>query len=86
MSKKSLKSLTDEAIKYTKEGLELLLEVSELQAALGNIPKTENYYQMIKEIIEKEKLAVSLIERATLIQRDLINRQRESTIKLINSL
>ena len=86
MSKKSLKNLTDEAINYTKEGLELLLEVSELQAAVKNTPKTENYYQLVKEIIEKEKLAVGLIERATLIQRDLINKQRESTIKLINSL
>lgn len=83
MSKKSLKKLIKEVIDYTKEGLELLLEASELQAAAKNMPKTEDYYQLVKEIVEKEKLAVSLIERATLIQRDLINKQREGIIKLI---
>ncbi len=86
MSKQSLKNLINEAISFTKEGLELLLEVSELQEAAKNMPKNEDYYQLVKEIVEKEKLAVSLIERTTLIQRDFINNQREGIIKLINSL
>ena len=86
MANKSVKKLTVQAINYTKEGLELLLEVSELQEAIKNMAKTEDYYQIVKEIIENEKVAVGLIEKATFIQRDLVNQQREGIIKLLKSL
>lgn len=86
MANKSVKELTVQAINYTKEGLELLLKVSELQEAIKNMAKTEDYYQIVKEIIEKEKVAVDLIEKATFIQRDLVNEQREGIIKLLKSL
>lgn len=86
MPEKSFKDLANEAINYTKDGLGHLIEVYELQEASKNLPKTENYQQLVKEIIEKEKIAVGLIQQATLIERGLINRQREAIKKLINTL
>ena len=63
MSKESLRALINKTINYTKEGLELLLEVDELQAAAKNMPKTKDYYQLVKEIVEKEKVVDDLFRR-----------------------
>jgi hypothetical protein len=86
MSKKSVTVLAEEAIKYTKEGVNLLVEIHELQEAIKNLPKNESYEQMVKEIIEKEKMAVGFIQQATVIQRKLIKNQHEVMAKLLNSL
>jgi hypothetical protein len=86
MPKKSFKDLAQEAIDYTKEGLDKLVEVHELQEALKNLPKSESYEQLAKEIIEKEKIAISLIQQATLIERTLMTSQHKAVEMLINNL
>jgi hypothetical protein len=82
----NLKKQASEAIKYTREGIELLIEIGELQEAIRSLPKSENIEQFIKEIIEKEKMAVSLIQKGSLIQRSLLKNQHEEIEKLINKL
>lgn len=86
MPKKSFQDLAQDAINYTKEGMNLLIEIHELQEAIKNLPQKENYQQLIEEIIEKEKIAVGLIQQATLIQRTLMKNQHEAVEKLINNL
>lgn len=86
MSEKSFKDLAQEAIDYTQEGINLLVEIQELQEAIKNLPQKENYQQLIKEVIEKEKIAVGLIQQATLIQRTLMKNQHEAIEKLIKNL
>ena len=65
----NFKAQADEAIEYTKEGLDLLVELRELQEAINFLPINENFEQMLKEIIEKEKIAVGLIQKSNLIQK-----------------
>lgn len=86
MIEKSFKDLAKEAVDYTKEGLDCLVEVYELQEALKNLPKTESCQQFIEEIIEKEKIGVGLIQQAILIQRGLMNDQHKAIKNLINDL
>ena len=86
MSNKCFKELAEEAIDCTKNGLEKLIEVYELQQASKNFPVTENYQELIEEIIEKEKIAVSLIHQATLMIRGLMDNQHHAVQKLINNL
>jgi len=74
------------AASLTEEGLDHLIEAHELQMALLNHPKDSSYATMVQEIIEKEKLAVALIQKSTLVQRDLMNRQHASVQKLIEGI
>jgi hypothetical protein len=75
-----------QALEYTREGLDTLVAISELQDSLVGLPKNDEYSAMVKEIIEKEKLAVSLIQQATLIQRGLMEQQHSAIKHLIDSL
>lgn len=86
MDTNKLKQQANEAIKRTKEGIELLIEISEMQEALKNLPKNENVEHFIKEIIEKEKMAVSLIQKSNLIQRELLQNQHKEIEGLIKKL
>lgn len=83
---KNFKTLAEEAIECTKKGLDTLIEIHEIQEALKNFPKTKDYQQLVQEIIGKEKVAVGLIQRATLIQRGLMKTQHEEIEKIINNL
>lgn len=86
MQKKGFGDLAKEAIDCNREGIELLVEIRELQESLKNFPKKENYQLLLEEIIEKQKIAVSLIQQSTLIQRGLMKSQHEAIEKLINNL
>lgn len=86
MTINSFKIQVNEAIKCTKEGLDLLVELSELQESIKSLPIGEDLKQIVKEIIEKEKMAVSLIQKGTLMQRGLIKTQHEAIERLINRL
>lgn len=86
MPKKSFKNLAQEAIDYTKEGLGKLVEVHELQEALKNLLNSEDYEQLVKEIIEKEKIAIGLIQQAILIERTLMTTQHKAVEELIDNL
>jgi len=86
MDIKNVKKQASEAIKYATEGIDLLIELSEMLEALKALPKGENIEQFIKEIIEKEKMAVSLIQNSNLIQRSLLKNQHEEIENLIKKL
>lgn len=86
MMKKSFSDLAQEAISHTQKGINLLIEIYELQEAVKNMPHKADYQQLIKEIIEKEKTAVGLIQQATIIQRELMKNQHEAIETLINNL
>jgi len=75
-----------QAVAFSKEGLNHLVEVHELQLALLGQKKDEEYAKIVKEIVEREKLAVGLIQQATLIQRDLMKKQHEAIQKLIDTI
>lgn len=86
MPEKSFKDLANEALDCTKEGLNRLVEIQELQEALTNLPKNSDYRQLVEEIIEKEKFAVSLIQQATVIERGMMQTQHDAIQRLINNL
>lgn len=86
MPGKNFSDLAREAINLTKQGLELLMEVSELQQALKYLSNNESSVQAITEIVEKEKIAVSLIQQAIVIERNLMTKQHKEIALLLSSL
>ena len=86
MTKKSFQVLAYESLDNTQKGVDYLIQVEELLQALKNISKTKNYREIIEEIIEKEKIAVELISKATLIQRQLMQNQQKTIENLIIDL
>ncbi|MBA2749366.1 MAG: hypothetical protein H0U45_11655 [Tatlockia sp.] len=86
MAHEGFEDLADEAIHLTKKGMELLTEVHRLQQLAKQLPKIEAYTELITEIVEKERLATNSIKRATLIERKLINKQRDEIEDLLNNL
>jgi RNA polymerase-interacting CarD/CdnL/TRCF family regulator len=75
-----------QAIAFSREGMDHLIEVHELQQALKNKTRDNDYAAVVREIIEKEKLAVGLIQKSTLIQRDLMRSQEKAIQDLIDTL
>lgn len=86
MQNKTFIDLAREVINYNKDGMELLIEINELQKAISNLAREDERHQLIKEIIEKEKVAIILIQQSTIIQRGLMKKQHEAIEKLINNL
>lgn len=86
MEEKSFQESADEAIRLTERGMELLLEIERLCGLAQQLPKIEAYAELVKEIAEKEKAAAGLIGNATLIQRELLKRQRRNIEALIDDL
>ena len=86
MLQKTFKDFADQAIHFTKQGMELMTEIDRLQQLARQLPKIESYAELVKEIIEKEKLATSFIGKATLIQRELLNKQRMEIEFLLHDL
>lgn len=83
MLEKGIKDLAKEAMDCTREGLDRLIQVQELLEAIKNMKQNKDYQSMIEDIIEKEKMAVELIQRATIIERGLMKDQHEAIKKLI---
>lgn len=86
MTNSNFKKQVAEALDCTKEGLNLILEISELQEAIKLLPLNETFEQMVKEVLEKEKYAVSLLQKSNLIQKSLISNQRLNIQKIIDRL
>lgn len=86
MAKKSFEVLAYETIDDTKKGVEYLIQVNELLSILKTMSKTEDSRQIVKEIIEKEKIAVELISKATIIQRQLMQYQHKAIENLMTDL
>lgn len=86
MLEKPFNDLAKQALDSTKKGLDLLCEIHELQQAAKNLSQGEDYAFLVEEIIRKEKLAVSLINQATLIERDLMKRQHRAVEEIVNRL
>jgi small-conductance mechanosensitive channel len=86
MSQKQFKNLATTALECTKKGLDLLTEVYELQVAAKQMSMSSDYTALIKEIAEKQKMAVEFIQQATLIERGMMRQQEEDIKKLIADL
>jgi hypothetical protein len=86
MSNNTFEDQAKRALSYTKEGLDLLVEVGQLQNALSNLPKSKDYVELVQEIAAKEKTAVGLVQQSTLIIRDLLNQRHADVERLINSI
>lgn len=86
MNLEYIKSQVREAVDSITSGLNLIIELNELQEAINNLPQNESVEQMLKEIIEKEKLSVGLLQKGTLIQRSLLKHQHDAIASLFNKL
>lgn len=82
----SFKDTAQRASRTTAEGLQLLIEVSELLSAQSLAPISADSESVIKDIVSKEKLAVSLIQESISLQRDLLRRQHADVEKLSGRL
>lgn len=82
----SFKDTAQRASRTTAEGLQLLIEVSELLSAQSTTSISEYTESIIMEIASKEKLAVSLIQESITLQRDLLRRQHADVEKLTSRL
>ena len=86
MAEKSFDRLADEALEDTRRGLDLLKEIDALQRALRNLADEKEFGSMVKEIIEKEKLAVGFVQQSTIATRNLMQKQQEEIERLIERL
>lgn len=86
MAEKSFSDLANDALSHTKHGLDLLVETYDLQTAALNMPPNRDFEEIIREIAEKQKLAVELIQNAMTIEKSLMHRQAEAVQKLIGKL
>lgn len=86
MAEKSFRDLANDALSHTKQGLDLLVETYDLQAAALNMPPNRDFEEIVHEIAEKQKLAVELIQNAMTIEKSLMHRQAEAVQKLIGKL
>ena len=82
----SFKDTALKANEATVEGLQLLIEISELLLAQSMAPISLDSESLIKEIASKEKLAVSLIQESITLQRNLLRRQHDEIENLSNRL
>ena len=78
--------MAKQALDSTKKGLDLLCEIHELQQGSKLLSQEEDFAFLVEEIIRKEKLAVSLINEATFIERDLMKSQHQAVEEIINRL
>lgn len=69
-----------------QKAIELLLEVHDLQIAAKHEPDLEYLKPMIHTLVEKQKLAVQLIQQATVFEKDLMLRQKKSIEELIEKI
>ena len=86
MPEKTFKDLALEAAQSTKKGIDLLVEIDELQSALAHQSLSKDSEALIREVIEKEKLAVGFIQEGMTIQKTLMNKQHASVQSLIDRL
>ncbi|HQU91408.1 MAG TPA: hypothetical protein PLK77_03885 [Pyrinomonadaceae bacterium] len=86
MSEKPFKALAAEAAESTKKGIDLLIEIDELQTALSLQSLSNDTESLIREMIEKEKLAVGFIQESMTIQKALMGRQHRAVQSLIERL
>lgn len=86
MAERTFSVLANEALSNTKQGLELLVETDELQAAALNMHLDRDFEDLVHEIAEKQKLAVAMIQNAMTIEKDLMHRQAEAVHRLISKL
>ena len=86
MPETEFSKLAQEAKELSKEGLNLLIEIDELQNSIKNVRKNKDYQKKVEEIVEKEKYAVGLISKATIIQRSLMKKQHESIENILSEL
>lgn len=86
MAEKSFKDLAVEAARSTKKGIDLLIEIDELQTAIALQSLSKDSETLIREMIEKEKLAVGFIQEGMTIQKTLMSRQHASVQSLIERL
>lgn len=86
MIEKTFKDLATNAAQSTKKGIDLLIEIDELQTALSLQSLTKDSESIIREMIEKEKLAVGFIQESMTIQKALMGRQHKAMQSLINRL
>ena len=86
MAEKTFKDLAAEASRSTKKGIELLIEIDEIQNALSMQSLTKDSESLIREMIEKEKLAVGFIQEGMTIQKTLMSKQHKAVQSLIDRL
>lgn len=86
MAEKTFRDLANDALNHTKQGLDMLVETYDLQAAALNMPPNNDFEQIVHEIAEKQRLAVELIQNAMTIEKNLMHRQAEAVQKLIGKL
>lgn len=86
MPEKTFKDLAAEAAKSTQKGIDLLIEIDEIQTALSLQSLTSESESIIREMIEKEKLAVGFIQESMTIQKALMGKQHKAVQSLINRL
>lgn len=86
MSLSDFREQASRAQQYTKEGLDLSVEVYELRRSLEHLKKGKDYSELVKEIIAKEKTAVGLIQQATMIQRKMMQLQHKAIEQLIDEI
>lgn len=86
MADKTVRELTEDALSLTKQGLDMLVETYDLQAAALNMPLNRDFEDIVYEITAKQKLAVELIQNAMTIEKGLMHRHAEAVQKLISKL
>ena len=86
MSEKTFKALAAEAAESTKKGIDLLVEIDELQTVLSLQSLSKDFESLIREMIEKEKLAVGFIQESMTIQKALMGKQHKAVQSLIDRL
>ncbi|HMO80022.1 MAG TPA: hypothetical protein PKD24_04455 [Pyrinomonadaceae bacterium] len=86
MSEKTVRDLANDALGFTKRGLEMIVETYDMQAAALSMPLNRDFEQIVHEIARKQKLAVELIQNAMTIEKGLMQRQAEAIQKLIGKL
>lgn len=75
-----------EALECTQQGLRLLIEANELGLATTNMLQNDDYHSLVEEMIEKQKLAVELIQRAMLIEKNLMQTQAGNIERIMREL
>lgn len=86
MPEKTFRDLAVEAAESTRTGTDLLIEIDDLQTALSMRSLTGDSESLIREIIEKEKLAVGFIQQGMTIQKALMSKQHTAVQALIDRL
>lgn len=86
MPEKTFKDLAAEAVKSTQKGIDLLIEIDQLQTSLSLQSLTKDSELIIREIIEKEKLAVGFVQESMTIQKALMSKQHKAVQSLIDRL